>query len=367
MPLTILGLGTAVPPHATHQGDALTAARLLSDPAVAGAAWLGPVYERSGVKTRYQVLGEDFVADMVTGTRTSGSPYLPGPDSRGPRTACRMDLYAKHAPALALQAAWRALDASGVAPAKVTHLVTVSCTGFVAPGVDLVLTKDLGLSPTVERLHVGYMGCHGAINGLRAALAIAQDPDAVVLVACVELCSIHYYTGPESDKVVANALFADGAAALVGVGRDPRPRSVKGPAVTATGACVLPDSGGDMGWTIGDHGFEMTLSQRIAPMIAEHLRPWLTAWLAKSGLTPDGVKHWAIHPGGPRILSGVQETLDLTSEQMAPSRGVLADYGNMSSPTVLFILDRLRQQASAGPTVLIAFGPGLVAEAALIE
>ena len=363
MPLTILGLGTAVPAPVTRQDDALTAARLLSDPAVAGAAWLGPVYERSGVKTRHQVLGEEFVADMVNGTRTSGSPYLPGPDSRGPRTACRMQLYAKHAPALALQAARRALEASGVSPAKVTHLVTVSCTGFVAPGVDLILSKELGLSQTVERLHVGYMGCHGAINGLRAAHAVAQNPDAVVLVACVELCSIHYYTGPESDKVVANALFADGAAAVVGVGQSFR----KGPAVTATGSCVLPDSGGDMGWTIGDHGFEMTLSQRIAPMIAAHLRPWLTGWLAKRNLTPDDIKHWAIHPGGPRILSGVQETLNLTAEQMAPSRGVLADYGNMSSPTVLFILDRLRQQSAAGPTVLIAFGPGLVAEAALIE
>jgi len=177
------------------------------------------------------------------------------------------------------------------------------------------------------------------------------------------LCSIHYYTGPESDKVVANALFADGAAAVVGVGQSFR----KGPAVTATGSCVLPDSGGDMGWTIGDYGFEMTLSQRIAPMIAAHLRPWLTGWLAKRNLTPDDIKHWAIHPGGPRILSGVQETLNLTAEQMAPSRGVLADYGNMSSPTVLFILDRLRQQAAGGPTVLVAFGPGLVAEAALIQ
>ena len=363
MSLTILGLGTAVPPPVTRQADALTAARLLSDPAVAGAAWLGPVYERSGVKTRHQVLGEAFVADMVNGTRTSGSPYLPGADSRGPRTALRMGLYAKHAPTLALEAAWRAIDAAGVAPAKITHLVTVSCTGFVAPGVDLILSKELGLSPNVERLHVGYMGCHGAINGLRAAHAIAQDPDAVVLVACVELCSIHYYTGPESDKVVANALFADGAAAVVGVGR----AFEAGPAVTATGACVLPDSGGDMGWTIGDHGFEMTLSQRIAPMIAAHLRPWLTTWLAKRNLTPGDIKHWAIHPGGPRILSGVQETLNLTPEQMAASRGILADYGNMSSPTVLFILDRLRREAATGPTVLIAFGPGLVAEAALIE
>ena len=198
---------------------------------------------------------------------------------------------------------------------------------------------------------------------MRAAHAIAQDPNAVVLLICVELCSIHYYTGPESDKVVANALFADGAAAIIGVGRPSSTTS----SVTATGSCVLPNTGAEMGWTIGDHGFEMKLSQRIAPLIGEYVRPWLTTWLAKRNLKLEDVKNWAIHPGGPRILSAVQEALGLSAEAMAPSRGVLADYGNMSSPTILFILDRLRESAASGPTVLIAFGPGLVSEAALIE
>jgi alpha-pyrone synthase len=363
MPLTILGLGTAVPPDVTRQADALNAAKILGDPAVRDAKWLPNVYERSGVETRHQVLGGGFVADALAGTRDSGSPFLPGPDQRGPRTALRMRLYAEHAPPLALDATRKALAESGVSPGRVTHLVTVSCTGFFAPGVDQFLIRTLKMSDDVERVHVGFMGCHGAINGLRTALALAQTPGAVVLLVCVELSSVHYYTGDVPDKVVANALFADGAAALVGVGE----RVPGKPAVTATGSRILPDTSDDMSWTVGDYGFEMTLSQRIAPLIGAAARPWLTQWLAPRGLTPEAVRSWAVHPGGPRILNATQEALGLTTDQMAASRAVLAECGTMSSPTVLFIYDRLRRAAAAGPTVLLAFGPGLVAEAALVE
>jgi predicted naringenin-chalcone synthase len=304
------------------------------------------------------------VDDLKAGTRTSGSPYLPGPDPLGPPTEVRMKMYADHAPPLATEAAAKALADSGLSAAEVTHLVTVSCTGFVSPGLDFAVMTKLGLRPTVERVQVGFMGCHGAINGLRVANALAAAP-ARVLMCAVELCSLHYYYGMSADKVVANALFADGAAAVIGrTSRErERPESFQ---LTATGSCLFPNTAGLMGWVIGDHGFEMVLSKKIPAAIERGLGPWLTTWLASHGLSVPAVGSWAVHPGGPKILDATEASLGLPPDALAESRGVLADYGNMSSPTVLFIVDRLRRRNAPRPWLLLGFGPGLVAEVALV-
>jgi predicted naringenin-chalcone synthase len=247
-------------------------------------------------------------------------------------------------------------------PGTITHLITVTCTGFQSPGIDYALIRGLGLSPNVERTQVGFMGCHGALNGLRVASAFASaDSQAVVLLAAVELCSMHYYYGSRADRLIANAIFADGAGAVVGTGGD-------GPwRVDATGSCLIPDSADDMAWVIGDHGFEMTLSRKVPGKIAVHLKPWLDGWLVRHGLSVEAVGSWAIHPGGPKILSAVEEGLNLSEGAMAASRGVFTDYGNMSSPTVLFILNRLRNANAPRPCVALGFGPGLVAEASLFR
>jgi predicted naringenin-chalcone synthase len=239
------------------------------------------------------------------------------------------------------------------------------------------------------------MGCHGAMNGLRVANAFTTaDPQARVLVCAVELCSLHYYYGNQADKLIANAIFADGAAAVVGAAAGERRPSGRrcgseGPAASpeqpsglragcsgrsetplawslrASGSCLIPESEAEMGWTVGDHGFEMSLSRKVPGLIARHLRPWLEAWLADNGLSLDAVGTWAGHPGGPKILSAVEEGLGLPPDALAVSRAVYAEYGNMSSPTILFILDRLRQANAPRPCVALGFGPGLVAEAAL--
>jgi predicted naringenin-chalcone synthase len=367
MTLAILSMGTAQPPATITQTDALHIARSLCCRTEEQATWLPTMYGGTGIDTRRLALGEDVVQDILEGTRHSGSPFLPRgtPDDCGPTTGQRMAHYAELAPPLAVRAAGLALARSGLAAQELTHLVTVSCTGFVAPGVDQALIRGLDLAPTVQRTHVGYMGCHGAINGLRVARAFAGEPEARVLLCAVELCSLHYHYGWNPQKMVANALFADGAAALIGAPAGAAP--ARAWQVAATGSCLIPGSADVMTWTVGDHGFEMTLSKRVPGLIATHLRPWLGGWLAGLGVSLDGVGSWAVHPGGPRILGAVEEGLDLPRGTLDASRAVFRECGNMSSPTVLFILDRLRAAGAARPCVLLAFGPGLVAEAALVR
>jgi predicted naringenin-chalcone synthase len=367
MSFAILGLGTAVPATILTQSEAMQIARALCCRTREQSTWLPAMYEHTGITRRHLVLGRDVVDDVLHGTRASQSVFLPtgADDDRAPTTGQRMEHYAAEALSLALRASRQALEQSGRRPDDVTLIVTVSCTGFRAPGVDVGLIRGLALVPTVERTHVGFMGCHGALNGLRVAQAFTgADPRACVLLCATELCSLHYHYGWDPQRIIANALFADGAAAVVGVSADAAPAGCW--RVAATGSCLLPDSADAMTWTVGDHGFEMTLSKRVPDMIARHLRPWLEAWLADHGVELQGVSSWAVHPGGPRILSAVEETLGLTREQTAAARQVFAEHGNMSSPTVLFILDRLRREGAPRPCVALAFGPELIAEAALL-
>jgi predicted naringenin-chalcone synthase len=367
MTLAIISMGTAVPGTAVSQADALRVAQLVCCRTAEQASWLPGVYAGTGVRTRHMVFSPQVARDVLDGTRLSGSAFLPTgfAGERGPSTGERMRHYAELAPPLALAAARPALERSGYPAGTFTHLVTVSCTGFVAPGLDRALIAGLGLPPTVQRTHVGYMGCHGALNGLRVAGAFtAAERNARVLLCAVELCSLHYYYGWDPQKVVANALFADGAAALVGAHPDRAPGDAW--RVRACGSCLVPDSAGAMTWAVGDHGFEMTLSRQVPGLIARHVRPWLEGWLAGRGVELAGVGSWAIHPGGPRILSAAEEGLGLARGAAAESRAVLAGYGNMSSPTVLFILERLRSAGAPLPCVALGFGPGLTAEATLL-
>jgi predicted naringenin-chalcone synthase len=275
-----------------------------------------------------------------------------------------MERYEAHAPALATEAATAALRDAGLDGGDVTHVVTVSCTGFVAPGVDTRLIEALGLPATTQRTHVGFMGCHAALNGLRVADSLVQaDAQAVVLVCAVELCSLHFAYGWNPEMMVPNALFSDGAAAVVGRAASSDGTDLR---IASSATLLIPDSGDDMSWRIGDHGFRMTLSARVPDLVAGALGDWLRDWLGANGLDLADVGSWAVHPGGPRILGAVERAAGLTPEQTRASRGVLADFGNMSSATVLFTLDRLRSEGAPGPCVAIALGPGLVAEAMLI-
>ena len=371
MTLVIRGLATAVPAYRLTQSEAERVAHVLCCRGPDHRAGVSAIYRHSGIASRHILFDAQVVRDVLEGTRLSGSPFLPNGEEHdpGPTTAERMKVYEENALPLAERAARQALAESGLSPAEITHLITVSCTGFAAPGVDVGLMKRLGLSPDAERTHVGFMGCHGALNGLRVARGYAgADPSACVLLCAVELCSLHYHYPFNPKRLVANTLFGDGAAALVGVS-DRHPKAGQpGPgrwSCVGSGSHLFPDSEYAMTWHIGDHGFDMTLSTKVPNLIAANLRPWLDGWLAKNGLSLAEVRSWAVHPGGPRVLSSINETLGLREEATAVSREVLGQYGNMSSPTVLFLLERLRQANAPRPCVALGFGPGLVVEAAI--
>jgi predicted naringenin-chalcone synthase len=359
----ILGIGTSRPP-AIRQEELHQLAIEIAGPTAEQEAWLSRVFLRSGIEERGSVLVRDGECKLDALRMFFPRPLTPR--DRGPTTAARMARYAIEAPPLAADAAARALADSQTAPQSITHLITASCTGFFAPGLDAALIAQLRLSPDIRRLHVGFMGCHAAFNALAAARdAVLADAGARVLVCSVELCSLHMAYGWDPGKLVANALFADGAAAVV-IGRPPAKDSGAW-RLRDTSSCLLPESLDAMAWHIGDHGFEMTLLQSVPGLIRKHLRQWCQAWLARHDLQLSDITGWAIHPGGPRVLSAVADALDLPPEALRHSRHVLAHHGNMSSATILFILQQMAGEFSGGPCVAIGLGPGLMAEGMLFD
>ena len=360
MPLTLHGIGTAVPTQSLSQAEALEVAHRINAESPEQARLMDRIYQKTKVLNRGSVLlGKEADGGM---NRKRLSFY----GTESPGTEDRMQAFGEHAGQLALQAACEALNDSGFRPSAITHLVTVSCTGFQSPGVDLFLIDKLGLSAAVQRTHVGFMGCHGALNGLRVAHAFAEmDPSSVVLLCAVELCSLHMSYGWHPEQVVANALFADGAAAVVGSAGPPR--SDRDLVLQGSGSMVIPDSADLMHWEIGDHGFSMGLSPLVPATVGAALFPWLQDWLQTRAVDLSEIRSWAVHPGGPKILSTCAEALGLDPELLDDSRVVLQDHGNMSSATILFILERLRRRSVAGPCLALAFGPGLSAELALLD
>jgi predicted naringenin-chalcone synthase len=306
------------------------------------AALLERMLQRSGIGSRFTVLSE---ADTEEAT---GSFY--GGET-APSTRERMAVYAREAPELALAAIGK-LGELG----EITHLVVASCTGFTAPGLDQVIARRLGLSPSLERVVIGFMGCYAGVTALRtAAHLVRSDPQARVLVVAVELCSLHLQPTDRLESLLAMAQFADGAgAALVtGSGRG----LVLGPPLSQT----LDDSHDLITWTIGDTGFAMELSGEVPGRLADALARPDVAQAITGGEPASAVEAWAVHPGGKSIVDAVERGLALPPDKLAASREVLQACGNMSSATVLFVLEKLMPQRPA-TGVALAFGPGLSME-----
>ncbi len=357
--VNVLGVGTALPARVL-QGEI---GRLVEERCARTDVErnrVGRFFGRSGIERRSMVLCED--EDSIAGLEAFF------PLDRAPSTGERLRAFERLAGLWAERAARLALVDAGVESCDVTHVVTVSCTGVVSPGVDASLIEAIGLRRDVERVNIGFMGCHAAINALMLARRIAMsDSGACVLVVCVELCSLHLGYGWNLDRVIANALFSDGAGACV-VGaaaghsdRKPLARIVGG------SSWLVPESAEDMGWRVGESGFEMTLSSRVPGKVGAGVRSWCEVWLGGYGMGIELVRHWAVHPGGPKVLDATQVGLGLDEGSLDVSRGVLRDVGNVSSVTVILILERMMRAGMGGPCVAMAFGPGLMMEGLLLE
>jgi predicted naringenin-chalcone synthase len=364
-PTALLSIGRAVPGYKFDQAalGGWMAESFGDQPAL--RRWLKRLYELSGIETRYSCLPDPNLSP-------SQSRFAPGRNlADTPTTAERMAIYQREAVALGTAAAYRTLadyDESvqvALVADTVTHLIVVSCTGFFAPGLDLAIARQLNLRPTVARTMVGFMGCAAAFNALRLASQIAAgQPAARVLVVCVELCSLHIQSGNDRIDLVVGSLFADGAAACLVGAAAPERRDIF--LLNSFYSELVPDTDQEMVWQIGDHGFALHLSPDIPRRLGDSA-PQALATLLDGQPAP---RFWAIHPGGRAIVDRLAELFTLAPEHVAPSLTVLRQYGNMSSPTILFVLDEVRERmrhesASEAVTgVAMAFGPGLVIEMA---
>lgn len=335
-------VGTAWPEHEVHGCFKEFARRQIAG---RRQVVLNRMLARSGISKRWSTLRPSTTEAGVDdeGFYTFGA---------FPPTSARMARY----DAFATATAAHAVEDLGVIPGDITHLLVTSCTGLSAPGVDLQLIDALGLSRSIERTLIGFMGCYAGITALRLARQIVRgEPDAKVLIVSIELCTLHLQETDDLEKILSFSIFGDGAAACL-VTSDASGVRLDEP-VTAT----LPAAKDLIRWNVGDQGFDMVLSGETPAALAEGL-PRAIPFIAPDGT--DAVDHWAVHPGGKSILDAVEKALALNPDALETSRGVLNDFGNMSSATVLFVLkDMLHAGVRSGERgVAMAFGPGLTAE-----
>lgn len=344
----LVDVHTFTPAHAYPQLELLEGVVRQWQPDRRTRRLLETLFRRSGIANRYMSL-PDFGRD--------GAARLYREPGAQPSTRERMALFAELAPLQALGAARPLVERHGVAP-RITHLVTSCCTGFMAPGWDLAVVEALGLSTGVGRVHVGYMGCHAAANALHVAHAFALTrPDALVLVIANELSSLHFNFSDRIDNLLSCTIFADGAAAALIGGEDWR-----GKARAALGGFAsqrVPETGPLMGWRIGDLGFEMDLSPELPGAIERFLERADSA----GRLPPRGEVQDLVHAGGKTILEAFAAGRGGGADSLRYSFEVLAQHGNMSSGTILYIASRwLDDAAGTQEAEAYAFGPGVVAE-----
>lgn len=360
----ITSIGTANPKHKIRQSDIADFMVRAMQLNKADASKLRSLYRATGIASRYSVLGDYG--------RKDGFDFFSNTDDLEPfpSTKRRLDLYRHHSLKISLDAIESCLSRlPDIDKKSLTHLIVVSCTGMYAPGLDIDLVRSLGLSPNIQRLCINFMGCYAAFNGLKLADTFCETtPNARVLVVCTELCSIHFQKENNADNMLANALFADGSAALL-VEAAPRPGLNLKP--ERFYCALIPEGENDMAWTVGDLGFEMKLSSYVPDVIRSGIGKLTSSLLQSSSQTLSDVSYFAIHPGGKRILEAIEEELGLTREQNRAAYEVLRNFGNMSSPTVLFVLAEICRGLNGvdgnRKILSFAFGPGITLESMLLS
>jgi predicted naringenin-chalcone synthase len=318
------------------------------------------LYSKSGIEKRHSVIN-DF---RQKGSQTlffNGQGAYPGTERRN-------DLYIREAKKLFVEVAESLMNHSDFQPDEITHLITVSCTGFYAPGPDFDIVRALDLNPSIERYHLGFMGCYASIPALKMADQICRaNEDANVMVVSVELCTIHFQADSKADNILSASVFADGGAGVIMSNREPDKNGI---AVHGFASTILEKGEKDMAWSIGDNGFNMVLSSYIPDLLQDGIKPFLDPALERYGLSMGEIDQWCIHPGGRAILDRIEDTVQLPTGALDASRTVLSRYGNMSSATILFVLHELQKnisQKDRSRILAMAFGPGLTMETACLS
>jgi predicted naringenin-chalcone synthase len=323
------------------------------------------MYNQSGIAARYSVLPDfSLPADEWQ--------FFPPTENLEPFPALedRMEVFRKYAAPLSFKAIQKCLaaqESSTVGIPSITHLITVSCTGMSAPGLDLELIELLGLKLNTWRTSINFMGCYAAIHALKIADAICTaDKNANVLIVCLEFCTLHFQKDLSEDNITSSLLFGDGAAAVLVSGKD----IPGGLNIDHFYSSVSLKGKQDMAWQMSSKGYLMTLSGYIPALIEEDFNSLVEDALSHAGMEKEAITHWCIHPGGKKVLEAVHKSLGFTNGQLQEAYDVLQDYGNMSSPTILFVLERLRKKLNAGGNNKIfgaAFGPGLTMETFIVS
>jgi predicted naringenin-chalcone synthase len=313
---------------------------------------------QSGIEKRYSVL-PDFGLALP--------PAFFKHQEVQPDIEHRMDQYKEHAPGLALESINNTLKPTGTSIEEITHLITVTCTGLHAPGLSAAFIREFGLPEDVTHTGVNFLGCNAAFHALKIAdLIINKDDNAKVLITAVELCTLHFQPKGNTDNLLSNTLFSDGAASVL-LTSDKTP--AKGLKIDGFYSLLLHEGWDLMGWDINPLSFEMILSSEVPNLIGKEVNRIIEKASAHYAIAPDDISHWAIHPGGKKILDEISRKLEIDKELLKNSYGVLRDYGNMSSPTILFVLKRfLESPGFAGEKLFsIGFGPGLSIETCLLS
>src|SRR5208337_250125 len=376
----ILGIGTSVPPTSCTQKFALDFLTSLSAFSDKERRFLRRLYQNTGIDKRHTVI-DDYGKDP------SAYTFYPKNDQLLPEPGleARNDVFIRESDRLSEQAA-RFLFSTlpQFDPRAITDLITVTCTGFSAPGFDLHLVKALGLRRDIHRSHIAFMGCYAGFPAMRLARDICvANPGAHVLIVAVELCTLHFQLKPQLDFMIANALFADGAAAVLvgptldgGHAHDGRARG-GGVAFGQRGKLLLdgfasriiPESEQAMAWRIGERALDMRLSAYVPRLIEMNIRPIVEDLLSAAGDADafSDIDIWAIHPGGRAILDRSAAALNIPESALVHSYEVLREYGNMSSATIFFVLQRILEDSRSGTVFASAFGPGLTVESGLFR
>lgn len=360
----ITAIGTANPQYQRNQAEIGELVSSISNLSMAQKKILKAVYRSTGIKKRYSVL-EDFCKS------TGAFTFFPNDiNTSFPSTAQRMEIYKANALDLALASiADCVIQIDNFKYNEITHLITVSCTGMYAPGIDIEIVQKLKMNNATKRTTINFMGCYGAFNGIKIADAFCRaDPNAKVLVVCVELCSIHFQKTSDLSNLISNAIFSDGAAAVIIEANPGRERILS---LENFFCSLLPNSQEEMAWHIGDQGFDMILSSYIPDLIKSGISFFSEQLLEKTKLAISDINYFAIHPGGQKILEACEIALNISKEDNRFSYKVMQNYGNMSSATVLFVLkeiwNNLQKDDHEKNIFSCAFGPGLTLESMLLQ